>query len=295
MKCPNCGAILDNQLCYGEWCDDWTCTECGSNLHREYYGGDYEVAVEVVEEVAEEVVGVVLCPNCYANLMKQLGYDDSDEDYTCEECGADLHRDYCNDDWEVVEEDDGDNTSAESVTPTHHSNDGGYTARHFQAYSNMPTTPPPYYSAPSTSTPSYSNTSATPQTRNSTTKRSTSSGNAVAKKKKDGWVILLSIFLMLLPIIICGIGAFVENGGISTNPNAIKVGVSYSDLEGEYYEDVIRIFEKNGFTNIEAREGEWNMFHKSGTVKSVSIDGREEFYSYTKFPKDAVIVIVYYK
>lgn len=82
---------------------------------------------------------------------------------------------------------------------------------------------------------------------------------------------------------------------LTTDPNAIKVGISYENVEGQYYEDVIEILEKSGFTNIEIREDGWNMFHKSGTVKKVTINGKEEFYSFSKFPADAVIVIFYYK
>jgi len=131
--------------------------------------------------------------------------------------------------------------------------------------------------------------------RKSSTKTSSPSSNSEPNKKGNVWIAVLGIFLFILPLIICGIGAFVDYGGFNSDPNAIKVGVSSEELKGERYEDVVKIFEKNGFTNIVVREGDWDLFHKSGTVKSISIDGKEEFRPYTKLPKDALIVIVYYK
>ena len=111
------------------------------------------------------------------------------------------------------------------------------------------------------------------------------------KRKKTTKIVLLSVFIPLILIIT----SIVIITTLTADPNAIKAGVSYDDVEGQYYEDVIEIFEKNGFTNIEAREDGWHLLHKSGTVKSVTIDGKEEFYSFSKFSKDAKIIILYYK
>ena len=111
------------------------------------------------------------------------------------------------------------------------------------------------------------------------------------KRKKTTKIVLLSVFIPLILIIT----SIVLITTLTADPNAIKAGVSYDDVEGQYYEDVIEIFEKNGFTNIEAREDGWHLLHKSGTVKSVTIDGKEEFYSFSKFSKDAKIIILYYK
>lgn len=111
------------------------------------------------------------------------------------------------------------------------------------------------------------------------------------KRKKTTKIVLLSVFIPLFLIIT----SIVLITTLTADQNAIKAGVSYDDVEGQYYEDVIEIFEKNGFTNIEAREDGWHLFHKSGTVKSVTIDGKEEFYSFSKFSKDAKIIILYYE
>lgn len=111
------------------------------------------------------------------------------------------------------------------------------------------------------------------------------------KRKKNILIVLLSVFMSLI-LIFTGIALITK---FTADPNAIKVGVSYEDVKGQYYEDVIEIFEKNGFTNIEARKDEWHIFHKSGTVKSVTIDGKKEFYSFSKFSSDAKIIIFYYE
>lgn len=111
------------------------------------------------------------------------------------------------------------------------------------------------------------------------------------KRKKTTKIVLLSVFIPLILIVT----SIILVTTLTADPNAIKAGVSYEDVEGQYYEDVIEIFQKNGFTNIEAREDGRHLFHKSGTVKSVTIDGKEEFYSFSKFSKDAKIIILYYK
>lgn len=113
----------------------------------------------------------------------------------------------------------------------------------------------------------------------------------IEPKKKRRKIVLLSVLIPLIMIIT----SIVLITTLTADPNAIKAGVSYEDVEGQYYEDVIEIFEKNGFSNIEAREDGWHLFHKSGTVKSVTIDGKEEFYSFSKFSKDAKIIILYYE
>ena len=111
------------------------------------------------------------------------------------------------------------------------------------------------------------------------------------KHKRHTKIVLLSVIIPLI-LIITGV---VLTKTLTADPNVIKAGVSHEDVKGQYYEDVIEIFEKCGFTNIEAREDGWHLFHKSGTVKSVTIDGKEKFYSSSKFAKDAKIIILYYK
>ena len=87
----------------------------------------------------------------------------------------------------------------------------------------------------------------------------------------------------------------VEDGWFENNPDAIRIGVSSDDIKGQKYEDIIEVLEGKGFTNIEARSDGWNLFKKSGTIKSITIDGVEEFSKSAKFDKDAKILILYYE
>ena len=109
--------------------------------------------------------------------------------------------------------------------------------------------------------------------------------------------LIIGLCMLFIPLLIA-IGAFVVMsvvGEPDADPNAIKIGISSEEIEGQYYQDVVELLEKTGFTNVEAREDSWSLIHKSDTVKKVSIDGKEEFYSYSKFSKDAKVIIFYYK
>ncbi len=78
-------------------------------------------------------------------------------------------------------------------------------------------------------------------------------------------------------------------------PDTIKVGVSHEDLIGQQYEDVIEILKENGFRNIEAQEDGWNLFKKSGTVKRLTINGKEYFSASDEFKENVKIIIYYYE
>lgn len=75
--CPNCNAILNNQIGFDPTEGSWTCTECGQEL----YGDD-------VAETMYRYEGVVWhCDSCNAVLNKQFGFDDSCGSWRCTECG----------------------------------------------------------------------------------------------------------------------------------------------------------------------------------------------------------------
>ena len=75
----------------------------------------------------------------------------------------------------------------------------------------------------------------------------------------------------------------------------IAVGYSYDDFEGMQYLDAKALLEEKGFTNIKTQEDGWNLFKKTGEVKSITIKGNNEFLSLDKFLKDDEIIIYYYK
>ena len=73
--CPNCGAILNDQLGFDPDAGTWTCTECGTHLMDDdvYEGDSFE--------------GVAwYCDNCGALLNRQAGFSDTSGTWTCTEC-----------------------------------------------------------------------------------------------------------------------------------------------------------------------------------------------------------------
>ena len=81
----------------------------------------------------------------------------------------------------------------------------------------------------------------------------------------------------------------------SSDPKLININISSNDLLGQNYVDVRDLLLSKGFSNIECREDGWNIFHKSKTVKSVLIDGLDEFGADKSFYENVTIVILYYK
>jgi len=91
--CPNCGAILNDQLGFDPDAGTWTCTECGTHLMDDdvYEGDSFE--------------GVAwYCDNCGALLNRQAGFSDTCGTWTCTEC---YHSNPINDDDEYSEGENG--------------------------------------------------------------------------------------------------------------------------------------------------------------------------------------------
>ena len=103
-------------------------------------------------------------------------------------------------------------------------------------------------------------------------------------------IILLLLLIGMIVLLWSGISR--RN---NSNPDAIRVGVSSEDLVGMNYYEVAEILQEQGFTNIKLHNEGWHLLKDKGEVKSVSIDGCDEFYSYSKFMPDDVIIIYYYK
>lgn len=113
------------------------------------------------------------------------------------------------------------------------------------------------------------------------------------KSERTTWIVL--ICMMVVPLAIALFMGAMEEGWFDSNPDAIKVGISSDDIKGQYYSDIVEVLEGKGFKNIEAREDGWHLFKDSGTIKSITIDGDDDFSSSTKFDKNAKVVILYYK
>ncbi len=95
-KCPSCSACLKKQCGFYEYEDDWQCTECGANLHRDYYLEEFSVKKEEGPK----------CPSCSACLKKQCGFYEYENDWKCTECGANLHRNYSFEEFSVQYEEE---------------------------------------------------------------------------------------------------------------------------------------------------------------------------------------------
>lgn len=96
-------------------------------------------------------------------------------------------------------------------------------------------------------------------------------------------VAFLLTFVILFSLTSCG--------------NSVKIKFSSSELEGQYFEDVIEKLKKSKFTNIETNKIDdltTDTHAVDGYVESVSINGLTEFDKKTEFEKTAKIIITYH-
>lgn len=78
-------------------------------------------------------------------------------------------------------------------------------------------------------------------------------------------------------------------------PKQVVIDFSFKDIKGKNYKDVVEKFSSLGFVYIEVFEGSWNLLHKSGSVKSVVINGDDGWTEGDCFLQDAKVAIEYYK
>ena len=101
----------------------------------------------------------------------------------------------------------------------------------------------------------------------------------------------LSLIIALLLLTTCLISC-----DDTADSNLLEIGISSEGFENQYYQDIEKILLNRGFTNIitrpEARGLEfWKL---PNTVKRITVNGEDSFTKHSKFPKDALIVIIYY-
>ena len=113
---------------------------------------------------------------------------------------------------------------------------------------------------------------------------------------KDNEKVILIILGSLLGV---GLILFLIFGvafrGYNSDRDAIRMGVTSSNLLYTQYDDVVEILEEKGFTNIKTIESNGYFFTTTGETYKISIDGCENFYEYSKFSPDDLIIIYYYK
>jgi hypothetical protein len=108
-------------------------------------------------------------------------------------------------------------------------------------------------------------------------------------KRKTAFSLLLIVSTILL--ITC-----LTSCEDNVNSNLLEIGISSDNLDNQYYEDIKQILIQQGFTNIVTRpEDRGLLFWKTpNTVKRITVNGEDSFTGTSKFPKDALIVIIYY-
>lgn len=115
--------------------------------------------------------------------------------------------------------------------------------------------------------------------------------------KSNFKVIVLSIIISLLFVAILIVPTIVQYYNNLHDPNKIMIDCNNDDLVGENYLDVIEILESKGFTNIKTNDLNdltTGWFYSNGEVKSVSVNGKEEFNRHDFFNKDDLIIITYH-
>ena len=114
------------------------------------------------------------------------------------------------------------------------------------------------------------------------------------KKHKLAKILLLSIGLPIL-LIIALVGS--HHISIYTNVQDIVIGKSASEFCGQDYETVKVWLQERGFKNIRTSSEEIGFLdftHEKYEIKSISINGQDDFNADQVFPSDAIIIIVYW-
>lgn len=83
--------------------------------------------------------------------------------------------------------------------------------------------------------------------------------------------------------------------GYNPDPNAIEMQCNSQDLLLTDCDDAVQMLSAKGFTNITTAKVQGFFFTKSGTIQKITIDGCENFYGYSKFSPNDLIIIYYYE
>lgn len=109
------------------------------------------------------------------------------------------------------------------------------------------------------------------------------------KKTGNRIVAVLLALTMIFALCACS--------GEEDHANEAKPPYDSSSLDGEEYEAVIKLFEKNGFTNVRAEPMEdliIGLLSKENTVDHVTVDGIENYSADSWYEKDVEVVVYYH-
>ncbi|MBQ0084335.1 MAG: hypothetical protein KBS52_06185 [Clostridiales bacterium] len=292
--CDECGALLNKQPGFSDVCGSWVCTECG------YYN-------EITEDNIISNPGFT-CPNCGAALDNQLCFNKYEDDWQCTECDAYLHRDYSDDDYEVVKnrcpdcganldkqpcyfeyEDDWQCTECGAKL---HRDDSD---EEYEKIDNNDDSSDKFYG---TSKPDYAQVfkrsnlyrqSAEPS-YDCQAPETDCSESAVISIIKSHWKSLLALFMIFI-IVIVSIGIFHEL--------KLRIPVRYSseELIGKDFEQVVNCLETSGFTNVYVKEiPDLTIEQKpyENLVSNVEIGNVETFDASSEFSSNSIVLVTYH-
>ncbi len=107
------------------------------------------------------------------------------------------------------------------------------------------------------------------------------------------------ITIVLVSVLGTGLILFLIFGlacrGYNSDPDAIKMEINSQMLKSMDYDTVVEILEEKGFTNIRSDASDPWFLVSSGDVWEISIDGQKNFFKFSKFSKDDLILIRYYR
>lgn len=305
--CPNCDAILNDQLGFDPDNGSWTCTSCGKLLMDEdvYEGDTYE--------------GVAwYCDECDALLNRQSGFSDSCGTWTCTECGHtngiteddiyDSKEDYqyykttstTSEDDEEDNDDDVyycpvcDETLNEQWCFDEYAEEWTCTCCSTKLRYNDIEDEYEIMNKVETKYSSYStdNSKSDSKNRSHTNKVNRSKE---PKKKDRSWIAIIICFVIALGIPFGMMLKFEVEEKIAVSEGKINAGF-YKDLIGEDYKTVEAHFDSAGFTDIELIDlnDSGILFWKDGKVENISIAGNNTFDSTDWFNPDSKVVISYH-
>lgn len=280
-KCPSCYSPLDIQYGFSEYSLDWSCTKCGAHLHRDYGSDEYkEIEDNYSSNERTSVLGnnvgslEHLCPSCGADLEEQDDYDADEDEWTCTECGAHLHHDYSDDEYEVVS---GGKTKDNAVS--------------LHSYSRY--------------APAYS-VSESPQPERKQKARTSKSLAERIEDLVDAIKGLFSVLLGLLFLAGCIYviavvvpkqmhDSFKDNP--EEHPGEIRIEYSASHYKRKNYYDTIIELRDRGFSDFRItplNDLKTGIISKEGTIKTIEINGKSDFQYNTLVSEQSVVSITYH-
>lgn len=284
-KCPSCGAALDNQYCFSEYMNDWTCSVCGASLHHDYSGDDYEEVISSESsdntESSYSTESKHRCPVCDEILEEQWDYSEDEEDWTCTECGAHLHHDYSDEEYEVVSETE-TKSQAKSydsvgVSDYKYENDVVFDADYYRPTSSQSST----------------------KSKQKIRKESKRSSN----KESNAAQIIVAITVLILFVGVFGALLFESYIYLSKptptedHTGEIRLTDSASAYKGQNYYDAIVKLHNQGLNDIRLtplNDLKAGIFSKDGEIQTIEINGISDFVSGTWINEKAVVSITYH-